>query len=458
MRCALYARISEDRDGTALGVTRQIEDCRAYAERRGWTVTAEYIDNDISASNGKTRPAYARLLRDIENGSVDAIVVWALDRLHRRPVELEAFIDLADRHKVALGSVGGDVDLATSGGRLHARMMGVVARHEVEQRSERVRRAALQRAERGGYHGGARAYGYSPDGRHLVPDEAAEVVKLYDDFLAGVPLGALTRGLNERGTPTARGGTWKPNTVRGLLLRARNAGLREHKGEIISKGDWPSIVSESTWQAAVALATDPSRRTATGNRANHLLTGLATCGVCGSRRISHGRTRRSTEVAWRHIYRCRECNRLGRRQDQTDELVEKVIVARLSQLNASDLLIPDSRPNPEEDRREAQALRTRLDEVAAAHADGVITISQLRTSTERIKARLAELEAAHIPDSRTAVLGDLINADDVQAAWDALTLDRKRAVVASLIDITLHPGGAGKREFDPSRVEITWKV
>ena len=50
---AIYARISSDQDGTALGVTRQIEDCRALAKKLGWTVGEEYVDNDISAYSGK---------------------------------------------------------------------------------------------------------------------------------------------------------------------------------------------------------------------------------------------------------------------------------------------------------------------------------------------------------------------------------------------------------------------
>jgi len=47
---AVYARISQDRDGTSLGVARQLADCRAEAARRGWTVAQEYVDDDVSAS------------------------------------------------------------------------------------------------------------------------------------------------------------------------------------------------------------------------------------------------------------------------------------------------------------------------------------------------------------------------------------------------------------------------
>src|SRR5271165_5724161 len=104
-KAAIYTRISSD-DGTALGVARQERDCRELVARRGWTVAGVYTDNDVSATNGKPRPAYQRLLADLADGLVDAVVVWDLDRLHRRPIELEEFLDLADRRRVALASVG----------------------------------------------------------------------------------------------------------------------------------------------------------------------------------------------------------------------------------------------------------------------------------------------------------------------------------------------------------------
>ncbi|HEX8132065.1 MAG TPA: recombinase family protein, partial [Actinomycetes bacterium] len=84
LKAVIYTRISSD-DGTSLGVRRQEEDCRELALRRGWTVTAVYTDNDISASNGKPRPAYRRMLGDLREGLAGAVIVWDLDRLHRRP-------------------------------------------------------------------------------------------------------------------------------------------------------------------------------------------------------------------------------------------------------------------------------------------------------------------------------------------------------------------------------------
>ena len=81
---AIYARISSDQDGTTLGVSRQLADCRDLAQRVGWTIADEYIDNDYSACTGKHRPAYQRMIADIVAGTRDGLIVYHLDRLTRR--------------------------------------------------------------------------------------------------------------------------------------------------------------------------------------------------------------------------------------------------------------------------------------------------------------------------------------------------------------------------------------
>jgi site-specific DNA recombinase len=71
--------------GPGLGVARQLEDCRKLAADRGWLVGDEFVDNDVSAFSGKPRRSYARMLADLESGARDAVIVYNLYRLHRRP-------------------------------------------------------------------------------------------------------------------------------------------------------------------------------------------------------------------------------------------------------------------------------------------------------------------------------------------------------------------------------------
>ncbi len=118
----------------------------------GWTVAQQYVDNDVSASTGRVRPAYQQMMADAAASRIAAIVVWDVDRLSRTPRELEDVIDLAESLNVQLASVGGDIDLATPQGQLTARIKGSVARHETDQQSRRLRRKYEERAQAGKPH------------------------------------------------------------------------------------------------------------------------------------------------------------------------------------------------------------------------------------------------------------------------------------------------------------------
>src|SRR5215218_9436478 len=146
-RAAVYTRISQDRisqdrTGAGLGVERQETDCRAFAERLGWTIVAVHSDNDVSAYSGKPRPGYRALLADLRAGVADAVVCWHIDRLHRSPTELEEYITVCEPRGVPTQTVkAGPLDLASASGRMVARQLGAVSRFESEHHSERARRA-----------------------------------------------------------------------------------------------------------------------------------------------------------------------------------------------------------------------------------------------------------------------------------------------------------------------------
>ncbi|MHB1614503.1 MAG: recombinase family protein [Actinomycetes bacterium] len=297
----VYARISSDALGEGLGVTRQVEDCQTLAQARGWQVVDVFEDNDLSAFSGKRRPAYERMLVDVRSGRITGILAWHTDRLHRSPKELEAFIDLCDQTGCTVDTVqAGPVDLSTPSGRVMARTLGAFARYESEHKSERVRRKLQQNAEAGKHHGGSRPYGWEDDRVTLRPDEAAVVRLAARRLLAGASMKTIVRELNAAGARNTRGGPWQHATVRNTLGRPRNAALRVHHGQVIGDGQWEPILTVDEWSDVHRILTDPTRRTTPGALGRtRLLSGIATCGVCGGP-LRAGRTRavpgRSTGV------------------------------------------------------------------------------------------------------------------------------------------------------------------
>lgn len=458
LRAAKYRRISEDREGRELGIGRQDEDLDTLAARHGFTLVASYVDNDTGAStrSRKPRPGYRRMIADAKAGKFDVIIAYTTGRLTRRPREHEDLIDLAQDHGIRFEYVRSpSFDLNTAQGRRIARTLAAQDAGESEEMAERVARDAERRARQGLNHGGRRCYGYDTNGLDVVPDEAEVIRRAAQQLIHGVPLGAIVRDLNAQGLRTVSGRQWASTTLRDLLLRPRLAGRAVHRGEDVGSGQWPAILDADTHAALVALLTDPQRRTSTGNRASYLLSGIATCAKCGNTITSFG-LKRDTTGSVRYLYRCRKGACVARRRDWCDQWVTDNVVERLSRPDARDLLVDTSRPNILALRDESEQLRHRLTNLAEDYAAGLITRAQMVTGTEVIRAKLADLDARQFHVDRAPILADLVEARDPQAVWDSLDLDRQRAVVQTLMRVKLHPGGTGKRVFDPSKVEIEW--
>ena len=261
MRAAIYLRQSEDRDGTMLAVDRQREDCQKLCAERGWDTT-EYLDNDTSATTRKPRPAYGRMLTDIRDGRIGAVVAWDADRLHRQPRELEDFIDLADGKSLALATVGGDFDLSSPTGRGNARMKGVFSRMEMEQKSARQKRANKQRAQAGTPSRSTVPFGYRQDGDRLVlePAEAMMLRDAYSAILAGASLHTLAKQWNATGVKTRRGKQWSGATLRQSLMAHRNAGRAIYKGKPVTddEGNTSKATGRPSWTLTSSTARERS--------------------------------------------------------------------------------------------------------------------------------------------------------------------------------------------------------
>jgi DNA invertase Pin-like site-specific DNA recombinase len=454
MRAGVYLRQSKDHNGTGLAVARQREDCLKLCADRGWTPT-EYVDNDVSASIGRKRPAYERMLADIEAGEVDAVVVWDLDRLHRRPIELEHFMDLADRHRLALATVTGDADLSTDNGRLFARIKGAVAKAEVERKSARQKRQGLQAAQLGKPKTGPRPFGYEADMVTIRESEARALRHAYTSLLGGSSLLSVSRDLYRDGFGASSGKPYHHATLRTILLNPRYAGLRGYttKGtdgrqttEIVGPAQWPGIVDEDTYRAACAILADGARRTNhVGSARIWLLSGLALCGRCNDGttvRINY-RGRPNADGKDVAVYRCRANPHLSRVADWCDWRVTERVIARLSREDARELLIDDDREDLAALRTEESAVRLRLDQLAEAFADGTISAAQLKAGSERLRARLADIQTRMVHVDRAPILADLVSAHDVRKVWENIGLDRRRAVIDLLYTVTLMPRPAG---------------
>lgn len=464
MQAAIYARISSDQDGEALGVNRQLADCRAEADRRGWTVAEEYVDNDISAYSGKRRPAYEQLLEDIRAGRCDGLIVYRLDRLHRRPIELEEFVQVCDAAGMGhVATLSGDVNFGTGDGLLTARIMGAVAAQESHVKSERVRRKLQEVAENGKPHGGAaRPFGYEPDKVTLRPAEAAIIRDVASRLLAGESIASLTRWLNAQGVPTVSGrGQWRTPTLRGVLMSARISGQRVHRGEIVGPAVWPAIITPAETAKIRALLTDPTRKTNRTAR-RYLLAGLLRCHACGETLRAHPRR-------GERRYVCKTgadftgCGKTIISANPVERLITDAVLYRLSSPAMAAALTRADGHNDEQTqtlRQEITADRDQLKELATMYADRKITAAEWKPARDRIETRVKQAERRLGQLTNTNVLDGYIgNPDRLASEWSTLNLTRQAAIVKAVLDhaIVDKAKSAGGK-FDPDRVRPTWRI
>ncbi|MFK0003370.1 recombinase family protein [Paenarthrobacter sp. NPDC090522] len=464
----IYCRISDDKTGAKLGVQRQEEDCRALAADKGYEVIRVFQDNDISAYSGKNRPEYAAVLKRVASGEVDAVLCWHPDRLHRRPVELEAYIDACQAGGALTHSVkAGEMDLATDSGQLVARMLGAAARYESDTKATRIRRASEQATWAGKWTGGTRPFGWIVnDGvPELHPQESAALADACARVLRGDSLGSIIRDLNEQGITTTRGNEWGYAQLAQALARPRNAGLADLHGEIVGTSTFPAIITENVWRGVCAILDDPSRRRSQSNKAVHLLAGIAQC-HCGEYVRSASVKGRNGET--HRIYRCavRGPGHISKRTEFVDKVVNTVIVGlRAAQEAARGR---NAGPNPEAERLrlEAIALRKRQDEAAVQAALGNIPMKQLGIINSHIDKEPAsvtaemvriEQEAARQPPTEEV---PLVSMDSPQALeWLGMHIDDRRDYLRSICNVVLLPHGKGSTKvFNPDTVQLVVKA
>jgi DNA invertase Pin-like site-specific DNA recombinase len=456
-------RISRDHTGEQLGVTRQLEDARELARRRGFDVVAEYTDNDVSAAGKRRRPGFEALLADLAEGRADAVVAWTLDRITRNARDRLRLLDIGRERGIIVALVrGSDLDLSTPSGRLIADVLGSVAQNEIDVKADRQQRAARQRAERGLLPLGPTPYGYARRGRTVVVDEAeAPVVKrVVQQVLDGVPLYSIARELEAEGAPTRHGKPWRVSTVRGIAMNPHYAGISVYKGdELPARGQWPALIDEDAHRLVVAALSDPQRRTQKSTERMHLGSGLYRCGVCGGGTDERGALPGAPVSSWSgNRYRCK-AGCITRVRPDIDETVRASIRAQLARDDYASLLAPDdATPEVHDLVVRARELRERLERFAADYDAGYIDGARYAAARGKAEAELAQVEQERARSVASGAAAAVLGAPDRAAAFDTVDLATQRAVVDTLAVVVLLPGVHGRKAFDPESVQFRWRA
>ncbi|MGF0166368.1 recombinase family protein [Streptomyces koyangensis] len=486
----LYARISEDPRDRRRGVNRQRNDLRTFAEENEWEVGGEYVENDVSAHSGEERPEYDRLMADAIEAARDPgvrviVVGYHPSRLWRRRVErAQAIEDLRLSGCWVAFESGGSFNMAKASDRSQLANLGESDTAESEVKSERVARAALERAQEGRANG-AVAYGwrrqYEYDARgqvsgfHDVEDPVqAEVVRdIVTRLLAGASVIGITADLNERGVPApgagmtlkrravgqnADGSLWNKTSVKKLALRPANVGIRVHQ-DVEYRAAWPALITDEQYAQLRNLFAERAGVRALPGARKHLLTWgeIATCGPCGA--VLRVARRGNAKYGRKQLtYVCDAKGCVGRNVDALNGYVARVVVGLLSRPEAADVFRGDDSAALAALER-AEGLKARQEAAADDYADGVITRDQLRRITGKLAKQItdAQAEARRLRPAFDLDAFDGLVGPRSAETWEALEVPQQRRVLDGLgLRLKVNPVARRGPGFDESTVALRW--
>jgi site-specific DNA recombinase len=270
---AIYCRKSSEE---GLGQTfnslhAQRESCLNYVrsqEHEGWIALDDAYDDPGFSGGTLERPALRRLLRDIESGSIDAVVCYRIDRLTRCLTDFARLVDIFERNKISLVSITEHFNTATSIGRLNLHMILSFAQYERELAGERIRDKFMISRKRGMWMGGWVPTGYRLEERKLMlePTEATLVQHIFERFLQVGSATKLVQELNAAGHRTKRGKPFDKGIVYKLLNNRTYVGEVEHKGTAYP-GEHEALVDRATWDKVQAILAQNRHRRASRTRA-----------------------------------------------------------------------------------------------------------------------------------------------------------------------------------------------
>ena len=287
-------------------------------------------DNDRSASRfaSRTREAWPSLIADLETGKYDVLVLWEPSRGSRDLVVWAALLDTCRRHGVQthVTSHGRTYDLAQPRDWRTLAEDGVDSAYESEKTSQRILRAMTSNAVAGPparllplrLHPHLRPRTGALTGQAVDPETAGVVREIIQRIAASEPVSVVTEDLNRRNIPSPAGKVWQRAVIRKVALNPAYIAQRTHDGESHA-ATWEPLVSEADFYGARSVLKARGRVGRRPGRTKHLLSYIATCGVCGA---PLGAT-----VARGYFCSSKHCTQA--KTELVDSVVEGAIIARL---------------------------------------------------------------------------------------------------------------------------------
>jgi DNA invertase Pin-like site-specific DNA recombinase len=477
-RCAIYTRksttIGFDQEFNTLDAQR--EACELYIEGQahdGWQFIPEQYDDGGFTGANLARPAFQRLLADIEAGKIDIVVVYKVDRLSRSLLDFAQVMGRFNRAGAAFVSVTQNFSTADAMGRLTLNMLMSFAEFEREMIAERTRDKIAASRRKGKWTGGPVPLGYDVVDKHLVINELEAVVvrEIFDTYEQHRSALTVAHLLNERGRATKRHRAKNGNvrearkwTKDAVLRILRNPVLAGHmaSGDELFEAEHTAIIDRDRWRQAMELLDrNAGKKKQRGRNPAYLLRGILRCGRCGQA-MTPASTRKKGGAEYRY-YRCVTRDKEGTKACLSGPLsadaIEAFIVDRLRGATTDGSLARDVQKklqgNIEAQRKTIEAERRALPgAIAKLSTEGrnlVETLGQAKGTAHRLleeriedigdqlakyERKLTEVQRALVALDQTEIETQWVveSLTHFDAVWEAMSLENRGCLVRAIVE------------------------
>ncbi len=489
-RCAIYLRVSTDKQVERDSLLAQESQLLSYAQMREWTVVKVFTDAGFSAKNTK-RPAYQKMLQWARDGKLDIILAARIDRVSRNLGDLLGLIDHLKTWDVEFVSASQSFDTSTPMGSLTLNILGSFAQFERDVTAERVRENMRERAKGGVWSGGQTPFGYRLNKKTKkleIDDAEAKLVRqMYSDFLEHRSVRQVITSINAAGYRTRNGKQWSRASVRRILsspvyigtLRygkrtGQRGGMRQVDEEhwIVTENAHEPIIDKPDFKEARSILERNYGRRSWTDASPHLLGGMIRCGHCGS--TMSGVTNRNRKRGSVHrYYRCLGSMQKGKSfcsgcSYRADDL-EKAVTGQLVGFSSDELrrelkeykkrlksqVTPLNR-RTERLEKEFDNLRDREHRLVELYEESAIDLEAFRDRRAELEKQklavaneIAELDAK-IPHGGVRAVDPDDLADrfaDLQKTFPSLSFNDQRHLLRAMID--------GAEVYADGRIDIT---
>jgi site-specific DNA recombinase len=445
-----YLRVSKDPRLEKLSPEVQRHRISQACWSRRWELAEIHEDIDVPSAKIQQAGTWDALVDSLQEG--DVVVTCEFTRIGRNLRQTLERIDRLHEKGAELVSLEGDLDTTTAAGKLQYQILLVLAEFERNRMSERLQDTHAQIAREGRWSGGPTPFGYSyTPGMGLlqvVPEEARVVREIFHLRDSGFSIYSIIRELEDRRTRRrrTRGGVrFSYSTIQQVLKNPVYIGMRSYKGALLP-ANHESIIEKVVWDRVQA------RRRQAPKSNKYLLSGMLTCGVCGSTMTHKSEHRYVCSRAQEY----RDTTAVTILERSADAWVLQEFFAKLDDKRYLRARARTPKPKPNRD------LKKRLSQVEASlerlladqygPGDPPFTAEQFRERNaellEQRRRLLSELQT--LEDNAT--LNVVRITPNLHESWDNMNLDEQREALRLFVErIIIKPGRTKER------VEIRWR-